>query len=160
MVTASTSPASAPFTKSGPVSGCTRLRFAAATSAGAELRVNWWSKASRVTNTTVSPGSAVAAGLMAGCQRLWQAESSAHLAPVLGIRTVLAKAGSTSDAKVNVKATRASRESHREVRAMVSLLFRREDARLLGSPYGSGYLNLAAAALQVGRRSARAPACI
>src|SRR5256885_2670707 len=71
MVTASTSRALAPFTNSGPVSGWMRFRLAPATTAGPEERLNGLSNASRVSNTTVSPGLAGAADLINGCPRLW-----------------------------------------------------------------------------------------
>ena len=70
MVTARTSPRRAPLHGRGPVSGWIRSRFAAATVAGDDLRLNGLSKASRVSNTTVSPGLAEATAGIAGCQRL------------------------------------------------------------------------------------------
>src|SRR5215470_17545673 len=100
MVTASTSPAVAPLTNSGPVNGWIRFRFAPATVAGVEVRLNGLSNASRVSKTTVSPGLAVAADLISGCHRLWHVPSGslAHgtgtlLTLVTGMRTCLAREG-------------------------------------------------------------------
>src|SRR5438552_5712724 len=105
MVTASTSPALAPFTNSGPVSGWMRFRLAPATTAGPEERLNGLSNASRVSNTTVSPGLAVAADLINGCHRLWHVPngSSAQATGTLftrvtGIRTCLARDGADQTA--------------------------------------------------------------
>ncbi len=100
IVTASTSPRRAPLTNKGPVSGCTRFKLAAATVAGVEVRLKGLSSASRVSKITVSPGLAVAAGRMAGCQRLWHVPSvslaqGTGTVPtrVMGIRIVLADEG-------------------------------------------------------------------
>ena len=70
MVTASTSPRTAPVTNSGPVSGWMRFRLAAATVAGVDLRLKGLSNASRVSKITVSPELTSAAAGMSGCQRL------------------------------------------------------------------------------------------
>src|SRR6266478_2278094 len=82
-----------------------RFRLAAATVAGVEVRLKGLSKASRVSKTTVSPGLAVAADLIAGCQRLWHVPSGScaqgtgtFATRVTGIRTCLARDGAEKTA--------------------------------------------------------------
>ena len=60
--TASTSPGCAPRTNTGPVTGLTRSKSSAATSAGVESAVSWPPEASAVSSSTVSPDSISSTG--------------------------------------------------------------------------------------------------
>ena len=70
MCTSRRSPGSAPLTNTGPVRGWTRLRSTRSRSAPVVASVTAPSSASRVSSTTVSPGSTRSTGEMSGCQRL------------------------------------------------------------------------------------------
>jgi hypothetical protein len=62
--TASTSPGSAPLTKTGPLTGLTWSKSSLTTSSEAESALNCSSEASRTLNSTTSPGSTSSAGSM------------------------------------------------------------------------------------------------
>jgi hypothetical protein len=69
--TSSTSPGCAPLTNTGPVTGFTRVKSSAATSATAESRSSWPPEASVTSSSTVSPGSISRTGAIALSHTVW-----------------------------------------------------------------------------------------